>query len=224
MMPMLTLTSRSEERSRSRHQARIGVGQEGGLVDDALADRAQVAERRPVAHAAQELAMLGEERLRLVAQREQRFLGAEPLARLDEGEHLVGRHRVGARLAGILPERAVAAVVAAERRQGHEDLGREGDAAAAAPVAQPPPRRRAARAGARPACPGEPPPPPRRARGPRRPARAPARPRLSPRTPWETRPGVTLIMMPRSRAGPWRGTGGTCRRGDRRRGRSAARR
>ncbi len=119
-----------------RHQPRVGVGQETRLVQDAAADLAQVAERRPVAHRAQEGAVLGEERLGLVAQREQGFLGAEPRARAGQGQHLVGRHREGARLARILPERAIAAVVAAERGERDEDLGREGNSPAPAPVAQ----------------------------------------------------------------------------------------
>ena len=78
----------------------------------------------------------GEQRLRPVAQREQRLLGAEPAARLGERHHLVRRHRVGAGLARIAAERAVAAVVATERRQRHEDLGREGDGATATAVAE----------------------------------------------------------------------------------------
>src|SRR3989454_8473532 len=54
---------------------------------------------------------------------------------LGERQHLLGRHRVGAGLAGIAPEGAIAAVVAAEGRQRHEDLGREGDDASPAAVA-----------------------------------------------------------------------------------------
>src|SRR2546426_1844603 len=54
---------------------------------------------------------------------------------LGERQHLLGRHRVGAGLAGIAPEGAIATVVAAEGRQRHEDLGREGDDASPAAVA-----------------------------------------------------------------------------------------
>src|SRR5262249_7907341 len=68
--------------------------------------------------------------------REERFFRAEALARLGEGHHLLGRHGEGARLARILPEGAVPAVVAAERGQRHEHLGGEGDPAAATAVAQ----------------------------------------------------------------------------------------
>src|SRR4029453_10087991 len=73
--------------------------------------------------------------LRPVAQREQRFLRAEPSAGLRERDDFIGLHGVGARLARIAAERAVAAVVAAERRERHEDLRREGDGAAPAAVA-----------------------------------------------------------------------------------------
>src|SRR5262245_32055823 len=82
----------------------------------------------------QEVAVAREERLRLVAQREQRFLRAEPAAGLRERHDLVGLHRVGARLAGIAAEGAVAAVVAAERRERHEDLRRERDGTSASAI------------------------------------------------------------------------------------------
>src|SRR3990167_5796057 len=83
----------------------------------------------------QHLTVLGEARLGLVPEREQRLLGAEPPTRLREGHDLVGRERARAGLARIAPEGAVAAVVAAERGEGHEDLGREGHGTAAAAVA-----------------------------------------------------------------------------------------
>ena len=111
------------------------MGQERRLAQRELADRAEVAERGAVAVAAQELAVDGKGRLRLVTEREERFLRAEPGACLGERQHLLGRHRVGAGLAGIAPEGAIAAVVAAEGRQRHEDLGREGDDASPAAVA-----------------------------------------------------------------------------------------
>ncbi len=118
------------------HQPRVGVGQEPGGFQHLLADRAQVAERGAVAHTAQEGAVLREQRLRLVAQGEQRLLRAEAGARARQRQHLVRGHGEGARLAGILPERAVAAVVAAEGGQRDEHLGRERDAAAVAAVPQ----------------------------------------------------------------------------------------
>src|SRR3989442_755991 len=52
-----------------------------------------------------------------------------------ERDDLVGFHRVSTRLARVAAEGAVPAVVAAERRQRHEDLRREGDGAAPAAIA-----------------------------------------------------------------------------------------
>src|SRR5262249_13206640 len=101
-----------------------------------LAHGAQVRQRRAVAVPPEELAMRSEQRLGPVAQREQRFFGAEPAARLGKRHDLVGRHRVGAGLARVATERAVAAVVATERRQRAKYLGREGDRLAAAVVAE----------------------------------------------------------------------------------------
>src|SRR5437762_1518009 len=105
------------------------------LAERELADRAEVAERRAVAVAAQELAVKGEDRLGLVTEGEERFLRPETRARPCQGQHLLGRHRVGAGLAGITPEGAVAAVVAAQGRQRHEALRREGADASQAAIA-----------------------------------------------------------------------------------------
>ncbi len=121
------------------HQPRVGVGQEPALGEHERAHRPQVSERGPVSHPAEEVAVLGEERLGLVAEGEERLLRPEALAGLGEGQDLLGRHREGAGLARVLPERAVPAVIAAERGQRDEDLGREGDAPPAASV---PERRR----------------------------------------------------------------------------------
>ena len=118
------------------HDAGVRVGQQGRLLQNGLAHGVQVRQRRAVAVPSEELAMRREQRLRLVAQREEGLFGAEPAARLGERHDLVGRHRVGARLARVAAERAVAAVVAAEGRQRHEDLGGEGDGAATSAVAK----------------------------------------------------------------------------------------
>ena len=99
--------------------------QQCGLGQRQLAHRAQVTERGALAVALQELAVLGERRLRLVAEREERLLGAEPRPGLHQGHHFVRRQRVGAGLARVAPERAVPAVVPAQRGQRHEHLGRE---------------------------------------------------------------------------------------------------
>jgi hypothetical protein len=118
------------------HQPRVGVGQERRFREDRRAHRAQVRECRAVTVTAQELAMTGERRLWPVAEREQRFLGAQSRSRLREGHDLVRLHRVGAGLARIAAKRAVAAVVTAQGRQRHEHLGREGHGAPAPTVAQ----------------------------------------------------------------------------------------
>src|SRR5262252_8713564 len=85
---------------------------------------------------AEEFAMPGEERLRLVAEGEQRLLRAQARAGLGQRHDLVRLHRVSTCLARVTAKGAVAAVVAAERGQRHEDLRRESGRAAAAPVAQ----------------------------------------------------------------------------------------
>src|SRR5688572_8412156 len=85
---------------------------------------------------AEELALLGEERLGLVAEREQRLFRPEAGAGLHERDDFVGRHRVRAGLTGIAAERAVVAVIAAERGERDEHLLRERHGAAAAAIAQ----------------------------------------------------------------------------------------
>src|SRR6185436_10066515 len=118
------------------HEPGIGVGQERRLLQRELAHRAEVAERGAMSVALEELAVLGEARLRPIAQREERLLGAEAGAGLRERHDLVRRQRARSGLAGIAPERAVATVVATQRGQRHEDLRREGDGTAASTVAQ----------------------------------------------------------------------------------------
>src|SRR5437016_3456673 len=71
----------------------------------------------------------------LAGQREQRFLRAQAPAGLRERDDLVGFHRVSARLARVAAKGAIAAVVATERRQRHEDLRRKSHGAAPAAIA-----------------------------------------------------------------------------------------
>ena len=111
--------------------------QEPRLLDDAAAHGPEITERGALTVTLQKRAVLGEERLGLVAEGEQGFLRAEALARRDEGEDLVRGHREGAGLARILAERTVPAIVTAERRQRDEDLGGEGEAAAMPLIPQP---------------------------------------------------------------------------------------
>jgi len=74
-------------------------------------------------HAPQEFPVLGKDGLRTVTQREQRFLGAEALARAREREDLLGCHAQRAGLARVAAEGAVPAVVTAEIGERDEDLG-----------------------------------------------------------------------------------------------------
>src|SRR5262249_25978732 len=84
----------------------------------------------------EKLAVAREARLRLVAEGEQRFLGTGTTAGLGQRHDLVRRHRVGAGLARVAPEGAVATVVAAQGGERNEDLGGEGDGTAPAAIAQ----------------------------------------------------------------------------------------
>src|SRR5205823_12091598 len=117
------------------HHAGIRVWEQRCLGEHARADGAEIPERRAVAVAPEELAVLREDGLRLVAEGEERLLRAEPAAGLRERDDLVGCQRPRAGLAWIAAERAVAAVVAAQRGERHEDLRRERHRASSAPVA-----------------------------------------------------------------------------------------
>jgi len=78
------------------HDSGIGVGQEPGFLQDEPGNFAEVVEGAPMSHPTEKVAMLGEEGLGLVAQREERFLGPEALARAGE-QKLGGRREVLAR-------------------------------------------------------------------------------------------------------------------------------
>src|SRR5207247_4509728 len=104
------------------HEAWMDVRKEPGLGERRRAHRLQRRQRRAVAARLQELAVVGGARLRAVAQRAQRDLGPAPPSRLTQRDDFVRRHGVGARLTRIAAERAIPAVVAAERRERHEDL------------------------------------------------------------------------------------------------------
>ena len=87
-----------------------------------LAHAFQVLERGFVAEVAEGFAHLRKQQLRLVAKTEERLRAAQALALARDFEDLVGRHGMGARIAGIAPEGAVAAIVAAQVGQRQEDL------------------------------------------------------------------------------------------------------
>src|SRR5437773_5629023 len=134
MSPMLTLTSRRADRSRSLITPGFACGS-SGVSASTRAHGAEIPERRAVAVAPEELAVLREDGLRLIAEGEERLLRAEPAAGLRERDDLVGCQGPRAGLAWIPAERAVAAVVAAQRGERHEDLRRERHRASSAPVA-----------------------------------------------------------------------------------------
>ena len=120
-----------------RHQAGIEVRQQAGLLEDQSRHRLQIVERRPVAELRERLPRRAVAPLRLVAQREQRFLAAGRGARPRNIQHLLRRHVGGLAPARRLGEGAVVADVPAEMRQGDEHLARIADPRPVQPVAQP---------------------------------------------------------------------------------------
>ena len=112
---------------RARHDAGIEVRQKPCLLEHEPGAASQVLERRLAAERAELVARDLVAELGLVAEREERFAAAGRRPGAGDSEHLVLGHvraLASPRRAG---ERAVAADVAAERRQRDEDLGRVGD-------------------------------------------------------------------------------------------------
>ncbi len=109
------------------HQPGIGMGQQARFAQHLLAHRFQIMECGLISPPAQGIAHLGKEQLGLVAQAEQRLCASRTLTRAHYVHYLVGRHVVRSGLAGIAPERAVAAVVATQIRQGKKHFTGIGD-------------------------------------------------------------------------------------------------
>ena len=108
----------------SRHHARVEVRQQARLVEHAAGEAREVLEGGRATERHELVARHAIARLGPVAEREERLAAAGLHPGPGDGEHLVlGEERTLAapRRPG---ERAVAADVAAERRQGHEHLGR----------------------------------------------------------------------------------------------------
>ena len=122
---------------RRRHQARIEMRQQAGLLEDQPRHGLQIVERRFVAELRERLPRRAVAPLRLVAQGEQRFLAAGRRARPCNLKHLLRRHVGALAPARRLGESAVMADVAAEMRQRNEHLARIADARPVQPVAQP---------------------------------------------------------------------------------------
>ena len=108
-------------------QAGIGVRQQAGFAQHQFAHGFQIMQRAAIAKLAQGFAHLGKQRLRAVAEREQRLGAAQLLACLRDRENFVGRHGVRARVAGIAAVGAVSAIIAAEVGQRDKHLARVGD-------------------------------------------------------------------------------------------------
>ena len=116
----------------ARHHARVQVRQQARLLEHEPGDAGEVLERRLAAESAQLLSRDLVAELRLVAEREQRLGAPGRGAGARDPEHLL-LGQVRALAAARRPrERAVAADVAAERRQRDEDLRRVRDEAVAA--------------------------------------------------------------------------------------------
>ena len=115
------------------HHARVQVRQQPGLLEHELRDPAEILERRLAAERRELGARDLVAELGLVAEREERLGAPCRRARPRDREHLL-LGQEGTLAAARRPrEGAVAADVAAERRQRDEDLGRVGDEPAAAP-------------------------------------------------------------------------------------------
>ena len=115
----------------ARHHARIEVRQEPRLLEHEPRAALEVLERRRAAERAQLLARDLVAQLGLVAEREERFAAAGRGAGARDREHLVLGHERALAAPGRPRERAVAADVAAQRRQRDEDLRRVRDERAA---------------------------------------------------------------------------------------------
>ena len=106
----------------SRHHSRVEVRQEPGLVEDEPRAPLEVLDRRLAAERAQLLACDLVAQLGLVSEREERLAATGRRPRPRDREHLVLGHERSLAATRRSRERAVAADVAAERRQRDEDL------------------------------------------------------------------------------------------------------
>ena len=132
MIPIDADTGRSSSSSRPAHHARVQVRQQPGLVEHAAGAVREVLDRRREAELRELLARDAVAQLRLVAEREQRLRAAGGCSGAGDLEHLVDRQERALTAARRSRERAVAADIAAQRRQRDEDLGRVRDEAPAA--------------------------------------------------------------------------------------------
>ena len=120
----------------ARHHAGVEVRQQSGLLEHEPRAALEVLERRLAAERAQLLARDLVAQLRLVAEREERLAAAGRGAGARDREHLLLGHERPLAAPRRPRERAVAADVAAERRQRDEDLRRVRDERAGAQAAR----------------------------------------------------------------------------------------
>ena len=127
MIPIEAETGRSASSSARVITPGIEVRQEARLLEHEPRAALEILERRRAAERAQLLARHLVAQLGLVAEREERFAAARGGAGARDREHLLLGHERALAAPGRPRERAVAADVAAERRQRDEDLRRVRD-------------------------------------------------------------------------------------------------
>src|SRR5436309_416233 len=106
------------------------------LIEGDFAGAVYVVDGRRVAEYGEQRAVLPKRRLRTVAAAHERLAAAEPCAPPGPIAHLLLRHRPGAVIPRVLPERTIAAPVAAEVGDRQKDLWGERDHAALRAVAE----------------------------------------------------------------------------------------
>src|SRR5262249_13652568 len=101
--------------------------QQARLIEHSPSDLSQIGERSLVPESLELFAHFSKQGFRPVAQAEQRFLATQSPACLGHCKHVLGCHSAGASISGVLPKRAIPAIVAAQVGQRYEDLPRVGD-------------------------------------------------------------------------------------------------
>jgi len=110
--------------------------QNSNLLQRRLAGIVKIVERALESELREKHLHLGIDRLRLVAEAEERFGAAEKFSAPRDRENFVDRHRLRAGFVRRFAERAVAAEIAAEVCERDENLGRERDRSTFMAVAQ----------------------------------------------------------------------------------------
>ena len=96
--------------------------QQTGFFEREPRHRREIFEGPLEALSAEKFARFGERNLGLIAEAEKQFMASGTPCGFGSGDHVFGRHIAPTRLAGIATERAIAATVAAERRERNERL------------------------------------------------------------------------------------------------------